>query len=136
VPFNFRGDSEENMRWVRLWTDETLRGSTFDELDLEMRGLWFSLLVMAGHSVIPGKICVSEKVALTKQQIAATLKITVDELNAGLKHLKTPEIDKVVEKDGFIFIKNWRKYQTEYERQKPYRKKQKEKETSLPLNDK
>ena len=36
------------MKWIRIWTKETFSGTTFQELNAEQRGIWFSLLIMAG----------------------------------------------------------------------------------------
>ena len=40
-----------------------------------------------------------------------------------VRHLASKEVDKIIiNSDKTISIKNWSKYQTEYERQKPYRR--------------
>ena len=51
------------------------------------------------------------------------LKIPINVLMRALRHLATKEVNKVtIHEDGTIKIANWSKYQTEYERQRPYRR--------------
>lgn len=120
------------MKWIRLWVEETLEGSTFDEMGstlegLAFRGVWFSLLALAGSSPVPGKICFTEDTGFTLNQIAKKLKVDKELLKKALEFLKSDEVNKIkVENSSdeiIIEIVNWNKYQTEYERQKKYRQK-------------
>lgn len=111
------------MRWIRLWVDETINGTTFSELNAEQRGVWYTLLLLAAYSPKPGTICIAEGVAYTREQLAAFTKLTLDVLNRCIKHLTAPGIEKItVNVDGTLSICNWLKYQTEYDRQKGYRR--------------
>jgi hypothetical protein len=111
------------MKWIRIWPEYIINGTTFEELDLQERGLWFSLLVLAGHSPQPGKICIADGIPYTLDQIAALLRISRQTLDDGLKILGSPEINKIkLNGSGVIEITSWNRYQTEYDRQKPYRK--------------
>ena len=110
------------MKWIRLWPDHILNGSTLDELDPGQRGVWFTLLVLAGYSPVPGTICLARGVAYTHEQMAAVLKINEDYLISTIQYLAHKEIEKIIiNPDKTISIKNWNRYQSEYERQKPYR---------------
>lgn len=110
------------MQWLRIWVKETVFGSTFEELNAEERGIWFSLLVLAGLEPPYGSICVCPGIGYTHEQLTAMLKVKDSVLRNALKKLAHPSIKKIkIEPKCVIVILNWRKYQTEYERQKPYR---------------
>jgi hypothetical protein len=111
------------MRWIRLWVDESINGTTFTELNAEHRGVWYTLLLLAAYSPKPGTICIADGVAYTREQLAAFTKLVLEVLNRGIEHLSAPGVEKItVNKDGTISICNWLKYQTEYDRQKGYRR--------------
>lgn len=111
------------MKWIRLWVDDTINGTTFMELDAEHRGVWFTLLLLAGYSPKPGTICIVEGVAYTREQLAAFTKLSLDSLTSGIDHLASESVGKIkVNEDGTLSICNWLKYQTEYDRQKGYRR--------------
>ena len=111
------------MKWIRLWVDETLNGSTFEELRSTERGVWFSLLPLAAIGQPPhGTIKVCDDIGYTNKQIASLLKVDLTILAEALEILK--HVGKISISDtNVITILNWHKYQTEYERQKKYRKK-------------
>jgi len=54
-------------RWIKLWTQETLYGTTSTELSLSEQAIWFKLLALAGDSPEPGKVCVAPGVAYTTE---------------------------------------------------------------------
>lgn len=111
------------MRWIRLWVDESINGTTFTELNAEHRGVWFTLLLLAGYSPKPGTICIAEGIAYTNEQLAAFTKLTLDSINSGIKHLSSTGVNKInINPDGTLSISNWLNYQTEYDRQKGYRR--------------
>ena len=109
------------MKWIRLWTEETVFGSTFKELNAEERGVWFSLLALAGIGAPPpGEIKVCDKWGYTDHQLAAMLKVDKDLTRKVLNRLV--KVEKItISKENIIYINNWKRYQTEYERQKKYR---------------
>ena len=104
------------MRWIRLWTNETLQSTTFQELDLPQRGLWHSLLVMAGHNLRhPGIIELRDSVPYSIPTLAEIINCTESELQQGLHRLQ--EVNKItILPDQRIQIVNWNKYQTRYEK--------------------
>ncbi len=112
--------------WIKLWVDQCLRGSLIEELTPVQRWLWVGLLLMAGDSAIPGIIYrrlddKHEPVGFSDITIAELLDVPLLELQAGLKRLV--ETDKIIiNEKGVITIRNWKKYQSEYSRQEPYRK--------------
>jgi len=128
-------------RWIKLWTQETLHGTTFTELEPAQRAVWFGELLMAGDSPEPGKICVTKDIGFTPDQRAAVLHVSVELLEETevllIQHNK-------ITKNGnnIIEIVNWDVYQTtdrtEYmaEYMKEYRSKQKCKLTSKTANGK
>ena len=111
------------MKWIRLWPDYIINGTTFDELDAEVRGVWFSFLALAGYSPFPGEICIAKSLPYTREQMAAIIKIDIGILNRAIDRMSCEEVRKIkVNETGTISILNWNKYQTEYERQKPFRR--------------
>ena len=107
------------MRWIKMWTEEIIKGTTFSELTASERGVWFSLLALAGIEGT-GKIEIRAGQGYSETSLAEILNIEKSELKAGLKKLE--QVEKIsVKENGVITIKNFSKYQDEYSRQKPYR---------------
>jgi len=105
------------MKWIKLWTNEVFYGTTFQELNLEERGVWFSLLVMAALPPRDGIVEMREGVPYQLDFLADLLNCERNLLKKSVKKLE--KVKKIRVKEGFIHIKNWKKYQTEYAR---YRK--------------
>lgn len=107
------------MRWIRLWTKETFYGTTFQELNAEERGIWFSLLVMAGlGEPEEGKIQLRKGIGYPMDSLAIVLNSPTETVKIALKKLQ--EYKKIlIDEKGIIAIISWEKYQTEYAR---YRK--------------
>jgi DnaD/phage-associated family protein len=103
-------------RWVKLWTQETLYGTTSQELELDEQAIWFKLLALAGDSVEPGKIEVAPGIPMTDEQIAGTVKAPLDVWLRTKQRLQDPDVDKIYINKGIIHIKNWDKYQVEFDR--------------------
>jgi hypothetical protein len=105
------------MKWIRLWVEETLRGTTFKELNCEERGVWFSLLVMAGDGRNLGTVELRDGVGWSVQGLAEYLGTTTEILETTLHRLQN--VYKVdIDNHNRIVIKNWDKYQTSYEKRK------------------
>jgi len=105
------------MKWIRLWVDEFLEGTTFAELNMEERGVWLCFLALAGRGRRPGIVEMREGVSWPMPALAAYLQCSEELLNQTLqKLLKHTKV--VCENDGSISIKNWDKYQTTYEKRK------------------
>lgn len=108
--------------WIKLYVDQVLRGSMFTELLPDERFVWFGFLCLTGDSPIDGKICVSEGVGYTNDQLAALLKVDAELIRrAKSKFVKYDKI--IIEAGSVVTICNWKKYQSEYERQRIYRNK-------------
>ncbi len=103
-------------RWIKLWTQETLYGTTSEELELDEQALWFKLLALAGDSPEPGKIVIAPKVPPSDEQIAAIFKSPLNVWLRTKERLRAPDVDKITINEGIIHIKNWGKYQTEFGR--------------------
>jgi len=106
--------------WIKLYVDQTLRGSCFDELLPDERFVWFGFLLLAGDNALEGKICITEKMGYTNEQLAGLLRCKKELIERSIK--KMIKVDKVkLYKNNVIKVINWQKYQSEYQRQKPYR---------------
>jgi len=106
--------------WIKLYVDQTLRGSCFDELLPDERFVWFGFLLLAGDNACEGKISITEEIGYTNKQISKLLKCKKPLIERSIgKMIKVNKI-KIL-KNNVIKIVNWRKYQSEYQRQKPYR---------------
>jgi hypothetical protein len=44
-------------KWVKLWTNEWLDGTTRYQMSGAQRALWIDLLALAGRSRFPGVVC-------------------------------------------------------------------------------
>lgn len=103
------------MKWIRLWVDEVVKGTTFDELNLAERGLWWSLLLLAGDSLNPGIVEIRKEVAFTHETLASVVNCDRKILRKYIKKLIS--VGKIAQlKDGRLQIVNWKKYQTRYEK--------------------
>lgn len=103
------------MKWIRLWVDEVVKGTTFDELNLAERGLWWSLLLLAGDSLNPGIVEIRREVAYTHETLASVVNCDRKILAKYIKKLIS--VGKIAQlKDGRLQIINWKKYQTRYEK--------------------
>jgi len=118
--------------WVKLWVNEWLDGTTRYQMSGAQRAFWVDLLAMAGRSRYPGIICSGMD---GDRHVGYPLK-TFAALDAGA------EIDVLAtlglfQKTGKILVQitdeepvrlyklticNWDRYQSEYQRQKGYRK--------------
>lgn len=110
--------------WIKLYVDQTLRGTCFIELLPDERFIWFGFLLLAGDNAMEGKICVTEEVGFSNKQLASLLKCDVELINRSIKKMIKYEKIKV-SKNNIVQIINWQKYQSEYQRQRDYRKEHK-----------
>src|SRR5579862_5551235 len=117
-------------QWVKLWVNEWLDGTSRFELTAQQRLLWIDLLALAGRSRFPGYIYAGEagdgsKVGYPIAYLAGVLQMDEVTLNNALKLLQLHAhitLDEVIPDVFVIGIINWEKYQSEYLRQKTYRK--------------
>lgn len=117
-------------RWVKLWTQETLYGTTFRELDASERFVWFAFLALAGDSPVPGTICAFPNVPFTDDQLAQVLAISKPLLNKAKK--KMAEAGKVTLNSGLIHVCNWPRYQPDYARVEKFRQRKQETQNETP----
>ncbi len=130
------GSKEPRHRdWVKLWVKEALLGTIREDLTPDERGTWYDFLLLAGNSRIPGVICANQTTALPVKRIAGILNITESLVNrCTRKFLESGRI--TVDKNGVIAIVNWSRYQyTDYDRQKPWRDRQRVKPEPEPTSD-
>ena len=116
--------------WIKIFSDKWLRGSIRQE-PLEVRAIWIDILTLAADSAYgdDGVISVAPECGLTDEQITAILNVDIKIwLEVKQKLIDTERID--VNGNNEIKILNWKKYQSEYARQKPYRKRLRSKVTS------
>ena len=117
--------------WVKLWVNEWLDGTTRFEMSDVQRAFWIDLLAMAGRSRYPGRICagltdgifvgypLNKFQALMAQPIDVEQTLALFERTGKIKLTVTTESPtKLV----MLELLNWDKYQSEYQRQKKYRK--------------
>lgn len=104
----------------KSWPFDNLFGSTRFELSSAQRGIWNDLLDWAKISrVAPGIIAPNKDQAYPHPWIAQFLNVDLQLLEETFKLLI--ETKRITENGSGIEIINWKKYQTEYDRQKPYR---------------
>jgi len=106
--------------WLKLWAIECLEGSIRYQLDAAGRGTWYDLLALARICGQEGSISDRDKRPYPHDYIANRLNIPLELLESTLKNC----IDegRITEDEKGIHITNWKTYQSEYERQKQYRK--------------
>lgn len=108
--------------WIKIYVDKWLRGTLREEFP-DTKGVWIDILVLGGDSAFGdiGKIQFAEKCGYTDEQLSVIFKTTIKrwkEIKEKLVETKRIQIGK----DNEINILNWKKYQSDYNRQKPYRK--------------
>jgi hypothetical protein len=101
-------------RWIKLWTQETLYGTTSRELDLAEQAIWFKFLAAAGDSPEPGKIEVAPGVPYTADQLSKIVGAPTDLLRQAMAKMIVAE--KITVNTDVISITNWDRYQAEFDR--------------------
>jgi hypothetical protein len=119
------------MQWIKMWTYKTLKGSVIVELDATERGIWFTLLLLAGSSLTSGVVEMAKNKPYPEDYLIKNY-MGCDEktFKAVIKKLKRLDMIKVFQ-DGRIKITNWWHYQTRYEK---YYKDKKNKEEHTNSN--
>jgi hypothetical protein len=108
-------------KWIKVYCDKWLSGSIREE-EPEVRGVWIDLLALAGGCNYGdiGEVKLSNGVGLTDSQIADILHISRKLWRKSKERFVQSNRVEITPK-GAIKIVNWSKYQSEYQRQKPYR---------------
>lgn len=112
--------------WIKIYPLDCLQGSIRYQLEPDERGVWYDLLNFAAICALPGTISDKDARPYPHSFIANRLNIDIELLERTLT--KCEEEGRINENDNGIHITNWKDYQSEYERQKPYREAKKEKE--------
>jgi len=104
--------------WIKIYPDKTLNGFS----SLEEKGCWYTLLELCGIGVFhnDGEIAAIKNMGFMDAQLADLMRT---DLKTWLKYKITFIERKMisVKPDNTIKITNWRRYQSEYSRQKPFR---------------
>ena len=107
--------------WIKLYVDQCLRGSMMEELENEERWSWIGLLLLAGDCPIEGEIGITNEIGYTDEQISKMIDVPIEVFCRA--KTKMVEAGKISTGDNNIVrIVNWKKYQSEYGRQRIYRK--------------
>jgi hypothetical protein len=111
----------------KSWPYDNIYGSSRFEFSATNRGIWNDLLDLAKLSrVEPGLIAPGPGQAYPHQWIAGLLNVPLEDLDQTIELLK--KTNRISENHDGIRITNWTKYQTEYDRQKPWREAKKERD--------
>lgn len=114
--------------WIKIYPLQCLEGSIRYQLEADERGVWYDLLNFAALCATPGVISDNDKRPYPHSFIANRLNITEELLERTFR--KCQDENRLSENDTGIHITNWDAYQSEYQRQKPYRDKKKRDELS------
>ncbi len=112
----------ETVKWFKVYAEKWFMGSSRFELTVEQRAIWIDLLAKASMNEPPGQIDY-----YSLEQLSHIFVVPLDLLKTALKRCEeTTKVKHDTEKKMIVIV-NWRKYQSEYQRQVPYRKKSKQK---------
>lgn len=113
------------MAWRKSWCNQNLDpNGTKRQLTPDQRSVWDDLLDLAEISPVTGKVCAFPGVGYTVEQLAGIFHAPPTLIEEALERFNTKECDMIdIDKHRVITIKNWPKYQSEYQRQKGYRQK-------------
>lgn len=112
--------------WIKLYPLDCLQGSIRYQLEADERGVWYDLLNFAAICAIDGVISDKDSRPYPHSFIANRLNVDLKLLERTLA--KCAEEGRIQENDNGIHITNWKAYQSEYARQKPYRQAKKAKQ--------
>ena len=112
-----RGESKR--AWIKVHINGMLNGSVRYQLTPEERATWIDLLCFAGLGACPGIISDNDLRPYPHSFLANRFNIPLDLLEKTLKKCK--DEGRISENSDGIHITNWSSYQSEYQRQKPYR---------------
>lgn len=110
-------------RWVKLWVSECLNGSIRYQLEPDERSVWYDLILFSALGNPPGNICDRDGRAFPHSFIANRLNITEALLDSAINNCIAE--GRLTEDQSGVHVTNWDRYQSEYERQKPYREEKK-----------
>lgn len=100
-----------NIKWIKLWVNESLDGSIRKELDSAGRGYWYDTLLLAATGKRPGYLERKIGLPLTDEEIISRLNISRE-----LFDKVTPQfLDEgrlARDKEGTYIVTNWSNYQS------------------------
>lgn len=105
------------MKWFKIYGERWFMGTTRWELTAEQRAVWVDLLARASINDPPGQVDY-----YSLGQLAQQFNVDLELLESTIKRCVEEKKIKYFENKRKILISNWKKYQSEYQRQKPYRK--------------
>lgn len=118
-----RGSSRRT--WIKLHCWGRLHGSIVYQLEEAEQSVWDKLLCFAGEVNRGGQISDNDGRPFPHPFVAHEIHTRVELLESTLEKCKKE--GRIIEDEHGICITNWAAYQSEYERQKPYREKTTEK---------
>ena len=107
--------------WFKIYAEKWLRGKLRQE-DPIVRSVFLDILCMAADSPYCPEIKASDRVGYTDEQFCDMLQLKPEEWILGKQRLKIRGSIAVTE-NNTIIVRRWKKYQSAYERQKPYQQK-------------
>lgn len=110
--------------WVKMHITGWLHGSIRWQLEPDERSVWADLICMAGECGKDGKICDNDNNPFPRQYIANHLNLKQELLDRTIA--KCRHEGRLENREDILIIVNWKYYQSEYDRQKPYREHKKE----------
>jgi len=108
-------------RWIKLYPTESLQGSIRYQLSSAERGVWFDLLSFSSLCSNTGDICDRDGNPFPDTYIANRFNVKLSLLKSTID--KCLAEGRLTRDETGYHITNWSKYQSEYDRQKPYRQK-------------
>lgn len=112
-------EEEMGRKWIKLYCYERLHGSITYQLTEPEQSVWDKILCLAGLSRCEGLISDNDMRAYPHSFIIHELHTTEKIFESLLAKCKKE--GRLAEDDAGIHIVNWPRYQSEYQRQKPYR---------------
>lgn len=106
-------------RWFKLWVVDDLHGPVRYNLSPAERSVWLDLRCLACESRKDGLITAPSGKPYTDNWLATTLNVPRKLVKSAIEKLQ--KLDQVVVKSDGIWVTNWYKMQSDYDRQKPYR---------------
>jgi len=119
------------MKWFKIWGEKWFMGSTRWEFTIEQRAVFIDLVARASINDPPGQIDY-----YSLEQLSQQFNISLELLESTIKRCIKVKKIKSFPKKRKIMIVNWKKYQSEYDRQKVYRKKDKYQSKVKKIDDK
>ncbi len=109
------------MAWRKSWSKQNLSPEgTKRKLTPEQRSVWDDLLDLAENAHEGGHVCAFNGVGFTVGQLAEVFHTPPSAIQKALARFK--ELDMIsMNGTGVIAIKNWSKYQSDYDRVKEWR---------------